>query len=200
MQSTQEIWKDIPGLENRYEVSITGKVRNKRTGHVLKTPVNYKSTGVGYNRFTTISQNVLRYHYVQRVVMEAFCPHPDSHNLTVNHKDFNRQNNHLDNLEWCTMSENIQYSHDNGRHDEARKLSSIRMKRMVAEGKNWLVNYNTGKKGERALGSKLKDSDIPKIRLMRKEGHSCNSIAKMFGVCHQSISNITLGKSWSHVL
>lgn len=193
-----EIWKEIPYLKGRYECSDFGRIRNMRTGHILKTPVNYKTAGIGYNRFTTIINNLLSYHYVQRVVMETFKPVKNSHLLTVNHIDFNRQNNYLENLEWCTMSENIQHSHDHGRHDEANKKQSFRMKQRIKDGKNWLVNYNTGKRGEAAISAKLKDADIPIIRVKRESGQSCWSIAKEYGVTHQTISNITLGKSWTH--
>ena len=42
--------------------------------------------------------------------MLAFCPHPDADELTVNHKDGNKQNNSLDNLEWCTIAENNKHA------------------------------------------------------------------------------------------
>lgn len=199
MTNLQEIWKEIPYLKGRYEASTFGRIRNLRTGHILRTPVNYKSDGVGYNRFTTIQNNILSYHYVQRVVMDTFKPIKDSWRFTVDHNDFNRQNNRLDNLSWKTQLENNQHSRSNGRYISANKKHSEWLKEASKNGSNPLVNYNTGKFGELSNSAKLTNDDVVKIRELRSSGKTCTEIGKIFGVCHQSISNICLKKSWNRV-
>lgn len=104
-----EIWKDVVGYEGKYQVSNLGRVKSlnyNRTGkeQILKTQTNrygYLYVCLGSNH------NKVRIH---RLVAEAFIPNP--YNLPeVNHKDLNRANNVVDNLEWATREYNIDYSH-----------------------------------------------------------------------------------------
>lgn len=105
-----EIWKDIPGYEGRYQVSNTGKVKS----------MNYRRTGVpgiiapgntrdGYQFVTICKADKKRKNYlVHRLVWESFVgPIPEG--LQVNHKDENKSNNSLENLELMTPKQNINY-------------------------------------------------------------------------------------------
>ena len=96
-----EEWYQIPNYEN-YEVSSFGKVRNKNTGRILKQAC---SEG-GYKHVGLFSSNKIRKTpAVHRLVALSFLENPEN-KPHVNHKDKNRSNNHLDNLEWCTALEN----------------------------------------------------------------------------------------------
>lgn len=62
--------------------------------------------------------------YVHRLVAEAFLPNPE--NLPqVNHKDFDKSNNQVDNLEWISRADNIQHSHDNGKMQNRYKVGAV---------------------------------------------------------------------------
>lgn len=98
MVSTER-WCDLIEYKN-YEVSSFGKVRNKKTGRILKPSCNGGYMGVGFS-FGKI-QKSLRVH---RLVALAFIENPEN-KPHVNHKDKNRSNNNVDNLEWCTALEN----------------------------------------------------------------------------------------------
>lgn len=101
-----ENWKPVVNYEDRYEVSDLGRVRNKRTGKVLHPqPRQHGYLGVPlYGRGGHETRGCKTFS-VHRLVAEAFLPNPG--NLPeVNHKDENKQNNALENLEWVSHQQN----------------------------------------------------------------------------------------------
>lgn len=104
----REVWKDIVGFEGYYQVSNYGNIRNAKT-------LKLRKLQLWDGRYYGISliKNYKRYAFrVHRLVAEAFIPNPN--NLPeVNHKDENKLNNHVDNLEWCDHVYNNTY---NGKH------------------------------------------------------------------------------------
>lgn len=99
----EEIWKDIEGYEGLYQVSNLGRVRNKHN-KILR----YRISNCGYYRYALCKDGKYKYLSIHRLVAEAFIPNPD--NLPcVNHKDENKKNNFVDNLEWCTSAYNNIY-------------------------------------------------------------------------------------------
>lgn len=107
-----EIWRPVIGYEGLYEVSSYGRVRgldrfdgrNKITGKILS--VNYEKNG--YCSVALSKYGNMKRHKIHRLVAQAFIPNPD--NLPqVNHKDENKENNRVENLEWCTAKYNINY-------------------------------------------------------------------------------------------
>ncbi len=95
-----EKWKKIDGFD-KYYVSNRGRVKNKKTGRVLKPCVS----SWGYLRHTLSLNGVTSVVRVHRLMALAFIPNPEN-KPTVNHIDGNKTNNSLDNLEWATYSEN----------------------------------------------------------------------------------------------
>ena len=92
---------------DKYEVSNTGKVRNKKTGRILKPCDN----DIGYLFVGLYKDGKRKYIYIHRSVAYVFIPNYDETKTEVNHIDHNRYNNHVENLEWCNRQFNIEYSH-----------------------------------------------------------------------------------------
>ena len=102
-----EQWRTIEGYPN-YSVSNYGRVRNDLTCKILKQNLNSS----GYYRVMIGGKQ----QFVHRLVAMAFIDNPNNYPV-VNHLDYNPRNNHIDNLEWCTQSHNIQYSACNRNHN-----------------------------------------------------------------------------------
>lgn len=106
-----EIWKDVEGYGGAYKVSNYGRVMSvgaKQPKRILKPG------GTRYSNVSLTLGKITRTHTVHRLVMEAFRPN-DTPGLVINHKDFNRRNNKLDNLEWCTQKDNAIHAYRGGR-------------------------------------------------------------------------------------
>ena len=131
----EEIWKDIDGYEGKYQVSTNGRVRSIdryvidkkghsvfRNGCIMKP--YYTKTGYQFIRIGVFNEKH-RDAYIHRLVAEAFLPNPD--NLPeVNHKNEIKDDNHLENLEWCSRLYNARYGTIRKRQSETRKDISIR--------------------------------------------------------------------------
>lgn len=102
--------KPIKGWEDKYTISSNGKVFSIRTGKYL----NPRLSADGYERVALCDGQIRREYRIHRLVAEAFIDNPN--NLPqINHKDFNKRNNFIENLEWCTNYENVHYSISNNR-------------------------------------------------------------------------------------
>ena len=114
-----EIWKDIKGYEGLYQVSNLGRIKSfnyMNTGkEKIKTPTLQKKHPMkqgGYLQTTLYKNNQSKTVVVHRLVAEAFIPNPD--NLPqVNHKDHDKTNNCVDNLEWCTAKYHSNHKRNN---------------------------------------------------------------------------------------
>lgn len=109
-----EEFRDIKNYEN-YEVSNFGRVKNKKTGRILKL----EKTRDGYIRVNLCKGGIQRHALLHRLVSLAFLPNPQ--NLPqINHKDEDKTNNTVDNLEWCTCEYNNNYGTRNERQAEKK--------------------------------------------------------------------------------
>lgn len=97
------IWKPVTGF-CLYEVSNTGLVRNIKTGKILRQ----HKTKRGYKTVYLASLDCGKRMLVHRIVAKTFIKNPDDR-PQVNHKDGDKSNNNVDNLEWCTQSQNQQH-------------------------------------------------------------------------------------------
>ena len=106
-----EIWKPIAGTKGFIEVSNEGRVRSWLRGspRVLKTQPDKK----GYHRLRVTVEREKMSYKIHREVAKAFIPNPE-HLPQVNHKDGNKSNNAVDNLEWITNIDNAHHAIENG--------------------------------------------------------------------------------------
>lgn len=129
-----EIWKPIENYPN-YDVSNMGRVRNNKTMKVLKpykTGGNNKSERYYYVALYQGTANSRKNFRVHRLVAETFIPNP-SNKREVNHKDGDKFNNVVSNLEWCSRSENMKHAiralgairHSGAENGKAKKVIRI---------------------------------------------------------------------------
>jgi hypothetical protein len=167
VMSFNEKWMPVAGYENIYEVSSHGRIRSldrddaagrSRTGKLLRPGM---SNGYPYVLLSKDrKQTVIRIHTLVAAAFLGECP-PD---YEVNHKDFNRTNNHVNNLEYVTHRENIYHAHLGGRYGDlsVQKVQAVRD----------LVSRDPATNLD-ALANKLKVSVQTLKNLIAAETYSC---------------------------
>ena len=129
-----EEWKDVVDYEGVYKISNYGVVisldryvLNNGTPVIVKgrqiAPIHKKE---GYLQYALSKSGRRKKYYAHRLVAQAFIPNPD--NLPeVNHKDGNKANNHVSNLEWVSKADNQKHAHTNNllSRDEHGRFKSV---------------------------------------------------------------------------
>jgi len=155
---TNEKWKDIPNYEGIYEVSNFGRIRTKEgkttysNRHGLRRWKSriLKYKGVNYTtgkRVTLWKNNKYKDWLVARLVCMTFHGVPEDLKMTVNHKDGDRFNNHIYNLEWLTLADNIRHAFENGLMPTQKHIK-------LKNEKGIIVEYKSLSKASQALGRK----------------------------------------------
>lgn len=147
MEKTEQ-WKVIEGFD-LYEISNTGKIRNQK-GKILK-PVD---NGKGYLKFTLKHDGRNKREYVHRLVAAAFISNPEN-KPCVNHIDNDPSNNCVENLEWCTHQENMNWMNKQNR--AKRTPEWIENLHKAQEETYVAVIGENIKSGEKIYFSKLND-------------------------------------------
>jgi hypothetical protein len=157
-------WAPVTGYEGRYSVSDAGNVISlnfAKSKEPRALSINLRKPG-----------HKGKWVCIHRLVMESFvggCPKGKN----VNHKDGDKLNNNLKNLEYVTPSENSKHSFRIGKQCN---------------------------KGERHSQHKLTEENVRAIRKLLKDGVKQAVIAKRFSVCQGNIAHIKRGKLWAHVI
>lgn len=109
----------IPGFENRYLINRKGDIYTTKTKRLLKS----QNSG-GYRTVQTNEKGKLKLYRVHNLMAKTFLDPPpeDGKKYIVNHKDFSRSNNLVENLEWLTLSENNQHYWDNTNRKKILKI------------------------------------------------------------------------------
>ena len=144
----EEQWLNISGYEGLYQISNFGRVKSFYfKNHRILKPHKVK----GYSNVELYKNKKKKQFYIHRLVMENFCPIENMNVLDVNHKDEDKSNNHISNLEWMTHKDNLNYG---SRAEKARMKmqgkNSSRSKKVRCIEKN--VIYEALREAERQLG------------------------------------------------
>jgi hypothetical protein len=107
MNTQQEIWKAVADSNGEYHISSHGRVKSYKKGkEIILKPSTHQN---GYLQISLCRNKTSKTYYIHRLVAQTFIIN-DENKLTVNHKDGNKKNNHIDNLEWMTHQENVEHA------------------------------------------------------------------------------------------
>jgi hypothetical protein len=167
-----EKWKWIEGYKNRYKISTYGNVKSF-VGKSIKTMKHSpNSKGYGFVELCYNGGSVTK--AVHRLVAETFLKR-DNKYLQVNHKDGNKLNNNINNLEWVTARENIIHSYKNNLKKNIWRPQGIKHPK-----------------------AKLTDNQVISIR--KEYNNNREYLSKKYGVSLASISLIINERTWKHLL
>lgn len=174
-----EVWKEIKDFEGYYKASSKGNVKSILRkiiridgkskifkGKILSASHNKR----GYYNIKLYKENKCTTKNLHRIIAETFILNPEKL-PEVNHKDGNKANCCVDNLEWCTSKENREHAYNTG-----------------------LYNQD----GENNINAKLTQKEIFEIRKLNGKMTQVE-IGKRFGVIQQTISLINNNKNWKHI-
>ena len=158
---------------DNFEISDDGQLRNVKTGTIYKQHINKE----GYNQVCVSlgGRNKKKVFKIHKAVAETFIDNPENKS-DVNHKDGNKQNNTIYNLEWMTSKENMKHASQNG------LLKPL---------------YGTDNPG-----AKLTKEDVIYIRehyIARDPVYGSRALGRKFNINHDSILNIIKGISYINV-
>jgi len=133
MKTQHEQWKAIAECNGEYYISDHGRVKSYKRGRerILK-PYLVGDLGNQYLAIGICTNGKRKNHKIHKLIALYFIANP-CNKLTVNHKDGNKTNNHIDNLEWATSKENIQHAWQNGLCESTRKAVSKRHSKAVVD-------------------------------------------------------------------
>lgn len=173
-------WRDIKNYENLYQVSDTGQVRNSK-GEVL-SPFDNR----GYERVCLHKEGESKKYLVHRLVASTFIPN-NGDGKQINHIDLNKKNNHVDNLEWVTGSENVKHAIES----IPDRLDSLKENMSVIGKKYHCLGVEASKKSVIQI-----DKDTGATIAVFE---SAREASRVTGANYKNISQVCLGKRKTHM-
>lgn len=163
----KENWRRF--RDTLYMVSDRGRVvsMKQRYWRILK-PGTDKD---GYFRVDISHKGKVKHYHIHKLVALCFINNPNK-KPCINHKDGNKKNNKVENLEWCTISENTQHAYNNG--------------------------HLVGPRGSRNHFSKINEDDVILIRSMLQYA-TPKKVSYYLGISYTIVSDIKAGRTWAHV-
>ena len=165
----KEKWKDIRGFEGFYKISNKGRVKSF---HGKKPIIRKLNNSIGYRvLYLTKKPSIRELWSVHRLVAIHFIANPEN-KPEVNHIDGVRSNNNVNNLEWCTSSENCTHAYEIGLRE----------------------------RGENFYASKLTENQAIDIINAYKLGcFSQKELAEAYNISKSSIKDLLAGRNWAHL-
>jgi predicted XRE-type DNA-binding protein len=164
-----EYWQDIQGYEG-YQVSNYGKVKNNKTGKILKPYLTR-----GYLRVSLYNESGRKCKLVHRLVAEAFLPNPHS-KPAVNYINGCKTDSNVSNLEWVSASENMLHAHSSG------------------------LRPKVDTQGEKNGFAKLTEAQVIEIKQLLAEGSlTQKTIGSQFNISRSTVKDINSGRRWGHI-
>jgi predicted XRE-type DNA-binding protein len=188
-----EIWKDILNYEGDYRVSNIGRVKSfkydKINGKIRK---QHKDSG-GHFQVNLYKNGKSEPKLVHRLVFEV---HKEKlkEGCDIHHISEDEEDNFVENLESKPHGKHTEYHHIGKCYSEESKI------KMSETRKEKFKNGEINQKGESNHNHKLAEEQVIQIKILLKEEKLNNrEIGELFGVKSKTISDIKLGKTWSHI-
>lgn len=200
-----EGWRTIPG-HNEYEVSDLGRVRRAAPGRktFVGKVLRPQSIGAGYRAVALTKNGKAIHRYVHRLVMLAFVGEPpEGHE--VNHRDGDKSNNALANLEYVTRSENNNHAFASGlarkgaEHHWWRGGPKPRVKKGKQAGPTHWTRHKPERiaRGESSGKNKVSAAEVEAIRARASTGEVQRAIASEYGLSPAQVCRIVKGSRWA---
>jgi hypothetical protein len=169
-----EIWRDIEGFEGAYQVSNFGRVRricerydSIKTDKGLNRILREKRAGRDYKSVCLTWKKRREYRFIHRLVATAFLDNPEGL-PQVNHKNADKSDNRVDNLEWMTASDNHRHASESG------------------------IAYRGSLNGAAILTAE----NVLEARRLNKAGITRKELADRYGVAYDTMSDAIAGRTW----
>jgi hypothetical protein len=146
-----ELWKDVVGYKDRYKVSDAGRLYSVVRGHTMRPAVT--NSGYKFVNLYSGGKHTAKTALIHRLVASAFIGTTDT-SRDVNHKNGDKLNNQVHNLEWCSRRENVAHAMRNGLVGEPKRMPVIGTS--ILDGHT--VNFPSQKAAEIALSGTSKQS------------------------------------------
>lgn len=176
MDLLNEFWRSVPSYA-KYSISNFGRVKSFhrcRTGNILSAPPNSR----GYRHATFCDNGKYEDLNISRLVALLFIGPPPTEKHEVNHKDGDKQNDCVENLEWVTSSENTRHAH-----------------RVLGVAQGWNFDHT----GTNNPNAKTTLQQVCAIKALLNKNLLHRDIARELGVSIWVVSDISRGRNWRSV-